>query len=194
MNSNTYGFLGLKTRFLLSSLLVGVKKVYSLPMLSKLKWDWIFFGAALLYSITGLITHTNTLYVGSIYCFSLALRIAPRFVGREAVPIVMLVALLYVVETTPFRGFTESMIYTLQSLILFRAILLEMKSPELYWFLPMLIEFVVNVVLVYASIKPIHAIPGIEYAVYFPGRILVVVVGVQLWCRLKNSLILKKPS
>lgn len=163
-------------------------------MLSGLKWDWIFAGLAVIFGVSGILYQTPTFFIGAIYAFSLALRYGPELEGREGIPVFMLVCLLYVVQTTPVRQFTVSMIHTLHALIMFRTLLLELRQPSALWVIPLTAEFGINVFLVYASIQNLEIYPAAQVASHLPARLVGVVLGVQLWLKFKNSLKLKKRS
>jgi hypothetical protein len=106
-----------------------------------------------------------SLLLGIIYGSAFALRFPKQLSAKILFPFVMLFLFLMVLNGAPTKAFTMVLIYTVQALLVFRAMLLTLgeiqlsrasTSPsQISWIVGLTLELAFSVLLIYSSFKPV---------------------------------------
>lgn len=147
---------------------------------------------ALLCGLLYLRTPDPSLLLGVVYGSALSMRLPLSLSVRDLFPLVMLFIFLLVLNESPTRLFTVSLIFTTRALIVFRGMIITLvqiqsskKSVEknqVTWVTGLTFEFLLSAILVYSTFRPVMPeILDVDRTLVGGVLIVVTCIGMPYW-------------
>ncbi|MBC7398257.1 MAG: hypothetical protein H7333_12515 [Bdellovibrionales bacterium] len=145
-------------------------------MMKAFRLQWIFFAFTLIFSVFLFRSMEEGVLCGVLYAALLGVKLPHDLRPRDLFPLVMLFLFLMVITLIPQRLFTASLMYTVRSLILFRALVATLNGIQgskratpkaaIAWIAGLTLSLGASALLVYSTFRPVGE-PLVHFAHYF---------------------------
>ncbi len=153
-------------------------------MLKAYRPDLIFFVFSAVFAVLLFRSTEEAVICGTLYAALLGYKLSAETRPRDLFPLAMLFLFLIVLTQIPPRLFTASLIYTVRSLILFRALIVSLNEIQLSkastprssiaWISALTVSLFASALLVYSTFRPVPE-ALIHFAHYFVAAPLMII-------------------